>query len=317
MNTYPIDIVVTFLDNSDKNWQKEFYKYKKEEIKNRITQAENSQAFGKDRFREWDVFKYWFRGVEKNCSWVNKIFLIVQSETQIPKWLNKNHPKLRIVYHEEYIPKELLPTFNDRPIEFYTCFIKDLSKNYIRSNDDCYFLNPIPEDMFFKNDRPVLPDNQRPFEFFEAKGSGATFWGALNNNLELEKEYLNGKNYTYGIAHLQMACDKNFELKIINNHKEKFLSALSYSRFRSEKHYTIYLFDDLERICENAILDKNIFNTSCYCYLNKNLNFEDIKNKLCVCLNDTDKANSDYSLIKKNMQKFFEDKFPNKSSFEI
>ncbi|MBO7078188.1 MAG: hypothetical protein J6W64_00065 [Bacilli bacterium] len=35
----------------------------------------------------------------------------------MPKWLNRDHPKLRIVYHKDFIPNDLLPMFNGPAIE--------------------------------------------------------------------------------------------------------------------------------------------------------------------------------------------------------
>ena len=311
-----VDIVITYLNDSDPVWTESFNKYKEEEINKGIATLNNKQAFGKDRVRDWDTLKYWFRGVEKNCPWVRKIFFIIQGPNQIPSWLNINNSKLRIVYHDEYVPKELLPTFNSRPIEIYTCKIKDLSNNYIRCNDDCYFLNPIPEDMFFKNGKPVMPENRRPFELFDASGVGAPFWGALNNNMKIEKKYLNGKNYTYGITHLQMPCDKNFELQILNIHNEEIMQGLSVSRFRNSFNYNIFLFDNLERLCENTIINNDIFQDSIYTNLKLDLDYNILKTKQCVCINDTDKADKDYINIKKQLIEFFEELFPNKSSFE-
>ena len=107
-----IDIIVTYLNENDPKWQEDFKYYKDKEIKEGIADPNNIQAFGEERTREWDIFKYWFRGLEQNCPWINKVFLIVQNKNHIPKWINKDNPKLRIVYHEDYIPKELLPTFN-------------------------------------------------------------------------------------------------------------------------------------------------------------------------------------------------------------
>ena len=111
-----IDIVVTYLNERDEKWQQDFNYWKDKEIKEGKAKAINRQAFGKERFREWDIFKYWFRGVENCCKWVNKVFLIVQNENHIPKWINRDNPKLRIVYHEEFIPKELLPLVTLMPM---------------------------------------------------------------------------------------------------------------------------------------------------------------------------------------------------------
>lgn len=312
----PVDIVVTYLNSQDSLWQEQFLKYQDEECFKGIAKRTDMQSFGADRFREWDLFKYWFRGVEKNCPWVNKIFLIVQNERHIPEWINKNNPKLRIVYHNEFIPNEILPVFNSRTIELFTCKIKDLSDHYIRCNDDCYFLNPIPQDMFFKDGKPCLPDNRRPLTYFDASGEGATFWQTLNNCLDLEKLYAKDKNYTYGLTHLQMACSKNFELEILNRHYNNIYKRQAYSRFRNKVQYNIVLYDHLIRLCNRAYIDNNMFKNSGYYNLKLNLNYDIIKTKQCVCLNDTNIANKNFEEIKKEINNFFETILPDKSSFE-
>ena len=150
-----VDIVITYLNERDEKWQKDFYYWKEKEIATGKNRQSNRQAFGEERTREWDTLKYWFRGIEKNCPWINKVFLVVQNERHVPNWLKKDHPKLRIVYHDEFIPSELLPTFNAMTICMYISNIKDLSEEYIYSDDDFYFLNPIKEDKFFKEGKKI------------------------------------------------------------------------------------------------------------------------------------------------------------------
>jgi hypothetical protein len=53
--------------------------------------------------------------VEKYAPWVNRVFFITCG--QCPPWLNRNHPKLRLVDHKDFIPLEYLPTFNSMTIE--------------------------------------------------------------------------------------------------------------------------------------------------------------------------------------------------------
>lgn len=96
--------------------------------------------------RDWDNLQYWFRGVEQNCPWVNKIFFIIANEKHIPKWLNRSSPKLRIVFHDEFIPRGFLPTYNIRIIEAFEHRIKDLSEHFIYCDDDFFFLNPIKQE---------------------------------------------------------------------------------------------------------------------------------------------------------------------------
>lgn len=53
-----IDIVVTWVDSEDLNWYNEKTKYLDDD---HINQTMNSD----ERYRNWNLIKYWFRGVER------------------------------------------------------------------------------------------------------------------------------------------------------------------------------------------------------------------------------------------------------------
>src|SRR5699024_2860722 len=99
-----IDIVIPWVDSDDINWQKEKQKY----------DNNNSRDSRDIRYRDWGLLEYLFRGIEKNASWVNKIHFITWGH--IPIWMNQSHEKLNIVKHEDFIPKEYLPTFSSHTI---------------------------------------------------------------------------------------------------------------------------------------------------------------------------------------------------------
>ena len=73
-----IDFVVTWLDSNDPEWQKEYIKYKSEYTRTAYTFAA--------RYRDWDLFCYWFRAVENYAPWVNKVFLVTNGK--FPDWIN-------------------------------------------------------------------------------------------------------------------------------------------------------------------------------------------------------------------------------------
>lgn len=137
-----IDIIIPWVDGSDPEWIKV-----KEECLLKYGAEEKSAA--KNRFQSWDNLHYWFRAVEKYMPWVNKIFFVTWGH--IPKFLNTDNPRLRIVKHEEYIPAEYLPTFNSNTIEMNYHRIKDLSENFVIFNDNFFPLQPIEETYYFKD----------------------------------------------------------------------------------------------------------------------------------------------------------------------
>ena len=311
-----VDIVITYVNEYSEKWQKEFDYWKQKEIKEGKAEENNRQAFGKERTRDWNALKYWFRGVENNLPWVNKVFLVVQNEEHIPEWINKDNPKLRIVYHDEYIPKELLPTFNAMTIGMYIANIEDLGEYYIMCDDDFYFLNPIKKDRFFKYGKPVHQDNKIPCEFYSGDtltGSDNVFYRILNNNLAFEGRYMYEK-VKYGFYHLPEARSKSFEKEILNNQKEEILSRNSISKFRNKLNLCAYMYSDLLKIKDKAYIG-NPYKNSCYCTLKSTVNFDDYWDKDIVCFNDTERLD-DYIKTKEKFIDFLDRKFPNKSSFE-
>lgn len=152
----PIDIVIPWVDGSDAKWRSIRDKYGG-------TTGGADNANSEIRYQDWDNLQYWFRAIEKNLPWVNRIFFITWGH--LPAFLNIDNPKIRIVKHSEYIPEKYLPTFNSDTIEMNIHRIKDLSENFILFNDDLFPLIPISEEYYFKNNKvcdqavesPIMP----------------------------------------------------------------------------------------------------------------------------------------------------------------
>ena len=105
-----IDFVLTWVDGADPEWQKE--KYARMLKLGVISEADDRT----ERYRDWGILPYWFRGVEKFAPWVRTIHFVTYGH--LPAWMNVNHPKLHIVNHSDYIPYKYLPTFNSHTIEW-------------------------------------------------------------------------------------------------------------------------------------------------------------------------------------------------------
>ena len=139
----PIDFVVTWVDGSDPKWQSE---------RERFLPENRTDITKENRYRDWGLMKYWFRGVEKYAPWVRNIFFVTNG--QVPKWLNTNHPKLKLIQHADYIPKQYLPTFNSNMIELWLHRIPELSEHFVLFNDDTFVVAPVEKEDFFKNGLP-------------------------------------------------------------------------------------------------------------------------------------------------------------------
>lgn len=305
-----IDIVIPFYNDSDPEWRKVLYEYMGKEG------STDRQVTGEERYRDWENLKYWFRGVEQNCKWVNKVFLVVASETQIPKWINRNNPKLRIVLHKDYIPEELLPTFNIMTIENYFCKIKDLSNNYVYCNDDYFFLNPTTEGMFFVDNFPVYKENEFEMKKLNTFGEDGTFYQILNNGMDLQLKINGEKSKWYSLEHLPVPHKKDFENEIIDKYYNEFINANNKSGFRDRNNLSNHVFLCLYRDTK-PYYKFNPYRNSCYVTIRKDTNFDNFKDYDMVCFNDTQALKQeDFIETKNKMLEFFERKFPDKSSFE-
>lgn len=312
-----IDIVVTYLNDNDKEWRGSYTYWKSREINQGQADINNRQAFGEERLRDWGTFKYWFRGIEKNCPWVNNIFLVVQNERQIPQWLNINHPKLKIIFHEDFMPKDILPVFNIVPIQIYFSNIKELGEFFIVSDDDEFFLNPIKEDRFVRDNKPVHADNKIPFEYYSGdylKGSDNVFFHILNNDLKLEEKYMKEK-VKYGFYHLPDVRSKSFSNKILQENYEEIYNSTKVSKFRHPQNILATIYTDLLKICNKAYIDNNLYKNCSYCCLKSNVDFNKYKDKDIVCFNDTELLDN-YIETNRKLVDFLDEKLPNKSSFE-
>lgn len=151
-----IDIIIPWVDGSDPEWQAEKAKY----LPYFQTDPNANSSI---RFQSWDNLQYWFRAIEKFMPWVHKIFFVTWGH--VPRFLNTDCPKLKIIKHSDYIPPEYLPTFNSNTIEMNYHRIEELSEKFILFNDDFFPLQAIPKTYYFQDDMvcdeavesPIMP----------------------------------------------------------------------------------------------------------------------------------------------------------------
>ncbi len=140
-----IDIVVPWVDGSDPAWMAEKEKYEPDK-------ECHMYDLRKERYRDYRLMRYFFRGLEKYADWANRIFFVTWGH--VPTWLDTSHEKLRIVRHEDFIPEEYLPVFDICPIEMNLHRIPDLSEQYLYLNDDYFFISKTETTDFFEKGLP-------------------------------------------------------------------------------------------------------------------------------------------------------------------
>lgn len=138
-NTSEVDFIITWVDSSDPKWQRDFAKHKPD-----------TQAMG--HFRDMGTLQYMFRSFELFTPWVRKIHFVTYGH--VPPWLNTNHPKINIVRHEDILPSDALPSFNDCAIELAFGNIAGLSERFVYFNDDTFMIKPTTEERFFSGNLP-------------------------------------------------------------------------------------------------------------------------------------------------------------------
>lgn len=324
-----IDVVVTWVDGTDPQWLEEKSKYTPE--------GKYLEADTKNRYAPSDLFKYWFRGIEKNMPWVNKVFFVTYGH--VPEWLDTNNPKLRVVKHEEYIPREYLPTYNSNIIELNLYRLEELSEKFILFNDDMYLVDRVKEEDFFVGDKvkdlaiykPIIPYGSFSHtevnntiimnKYFEdkkeIKKNPRKFFrlgnGKYNINNLVALLYPGIIGYMAGhvaYPHLKSTFKTVFE-------KEKnLLPEVQKSRFRSESDISHYLMSHWNVETGNFVPRDANFGRF---FLNSELSeiksaLENKKYKV-ICINDDLDMDSEKS--DKELEVSFKKLFPEKSSFEL
>lgn len=164
-----IDFVVLWVDGSDPEWLNEKRKYEGK-------RAEDSDS--PNRYRDWGLLPYWFRGVEKFAPFVRKVHFVTWGH--VPAFLNLNAPKLHVVRHDEFIPGEYLPTFSSHAIEMNIHRIPDLAEHFVYFNDDMFLLRPFTPESFFRDGLPCTYGGEVPIELV---GNVGTWLHAAVNDL--------------------------------------------------------------------------------------------------------------------------------------
>lgn len=168
------DFVLAWVDGNDPVWQARKAAY----------EGRASSDDTPERYRDWDLMRYWFRGVETFAPWVRKVFLVCDQE--VPAWLRMDHPKLEIVRHGDYMPREYLPCFSSHPIELNLHRIEGLGERFVYFNDDMFLLRPVKEDFFFRKGLPrdAALLNPIPTTDLKKHGDGGRIFTIPLNNAE-------------------------------------------------------------------------------------------------------------------------------------
>lgn len=160
-NDKNIDVVYTWVDGMDQQWQSSFNKYKKAD--NSIPEDSIAEIRFTNSYNSSAELELSIALLFQNLSWVNTIY-IVTMRPQIPSFLLPQgkfyemviNGKIKIVHHDEiFEDKSNLPVFNSHAIEGNIHRIKGLQNKFIYFNDDMFITKPLKSTDFFIGEYPI------------------------------------------------------------------------------------------------------------------------------------------------------------------
>lgn len=326
-----IDFVVSWVNGQDPVWLSKYNEFSDDDT----LDVKNA------RFRDYDIFKYWFRSVEKYASWVNHIYLV--TDNQVPEWLDTTNEKITIIDHTQIIDQKYLPIFNSSAIELNIHKIPNLSENFVYFNDDMFLNKRVtPNDFFSKDGLPRdtagLNAIQPLFDFDYIHANNIRI---INKNFEKKQvmkkqffKFINPVNLELNIytillffwpkftrffdLHYPYSISKQNMIDVISKNEESYEKTMK-DRFRSTNDITIWLVRYYALVQgEFSVRSPRV--GKIYDMLDK---FPEIiddltkqKHKMIVINDNSDIDDVQFHLYSEKLRLTFESMLPNKSTFE-
>ncbi|WP_260365238.1 stealth family protein [Pediococcus ethanolidurans] len=328
---FPIDFVVTWVDGQDEAWLKKYNQYSQQDV----LDVRNA------RFRDYGIFKYWFRAVEKYAPWVNHIYLV--TDDQVPKWLNCNNPKITVIDHKQIVPHEYLPIFNSNAIELNIYKIDGLAEHFVYFNDDMFLNRKVkPIDFFSKRGLPRdtagLNAIQPRYDFDYIHVNNMKIINTKFNKKDVMKKqffkFLNIKNLELNIytillffwpkftrffdLHYPYSIRKSTMKRVISENQNEYIQTMK-DRFRSRHDITIWLVRYYALVTGNFSVRSprvgkiyDLLTT----FGEAKRDLTNGKHKMIVLNDDANISETEFDSIVKDLKNLFEKKLPIKTEFE-
>jgi hypothetical protein len=292
---HDVDAVVTWVDGSDPEFTAKRQSYSYHDSSGKI--AANNVA----RYQSHDEIRYCVRSIQQFAPWIRTIYIVTNG--QVPNWFNPNQSKVKIVFHDEIIPAQYLPTFNSHVIESCLHRINGLSEHFVYFNDDVMLLRPLsPTDLFTETGLMRGFVSSATISNSPPTYSDTPSMTAIKNARILLAEktgyYLSPKfAHTYHPQRksVSFACEKAFAAEFHTCRSNKF-------RNTSDILCTSFLFPCYAYVNGHGVFSKlrawyfNIRDVSAQSLYAKLLNLKGVQSgPLSVCLNDHLPDNQKYN----------------------
>ncbi|MGV9267477.1 stealth family protein [Kitasatospora sp. NPDC003701] len=151
--TFPVDAVITWVDDSDPAWRA-----RRATALGALIDPPGLPAAGTgdERFHNRDELRYCLRSIAMYAPWIRHVHLV--TDGQLPDWLAAEHPGLTVVPHRElFADPSMLPVFSSHAIETQLHRIPGLAEHFLYFNDDMFLGRPLrPEQFFQGNGVPLV-----------------------------------------------------------------------------------------------------------------------------------------------------------------
>ena len=331
-----IDFVIAWVDGADPAWRRERDVYAG-------NKGRSAASSGDARYRDWELLRFWFRGVERFAPWVRRIHFVTWGH--LPEWLDTANPKLAVVNHRDFIPQEYLPTFSSHPIELNFHRIPGISEQFVYFNDDVFLLRPVKDTDFFKNGKPkdmlaLQPvvanreDDMMPYIYLNNAMLLAKYFDKRENMKKQPGAYFHpGYPFLYfGYNLLEMAFPRFTGFYTVHGPspllkstyetvwrlEPEWLDRTCRNRFRSRDDISQYALREWQKLSGNF----KPCNAARFCrYFDIDTENKELLRTItgrkasAACVNDS-VGFADFERVRQEIQQAFERILPEKSSFE-
>ena len=176
-----IDAVYLWVNDQDANWQSKRALYR--------PIGETAVAASKSRFRQFNELLTSIRLLSVNAPFIRKVFIVVDDQAPKLDSITGNLPfEIILVNHSEFIPAEVLPTFNSRAITAHLHLIPGLSERFLYLNDDVFVARPSQIEDWFEGNKLVVRFTETRFPSIETLAENEVLYRARWKALHLAKE---------------------------------------------------------------------------------------------------------------------------------
>lgn len=221
-----MDAVIAYVNCNDEKWRKNY---------------ENTfhSPYDKNRFRDLGTIELCIDSIRFYAPFIKNIFLVVQNESEIKfdvsKW------DVKVVTHDQFIPKRFLPTFNSCTIETFFHNIEELDEKFLYFNDDIFLTNPVSEKDFFINGLPVY--NLKAYRIEKLKqifnNDTLTHHCICSNSFNI---ITNSKNLCYYTSrHVPYSYLKSYNKLVYNKHRTEIEKRITNKRSTMNTNIMLYI----------------------------------------------------------------------------